>query len=345
VGQTCRGLTHLELHLVNWPTLDGILSELLSTVTWSRLKVLRVFSNEPQQWEPVILAVDIWRDFQAHHPLIEKCVVPCLRLLETLLPYDEGQLLWGWLQKVDPGLMFTDKQTDFGTHIAALEQNCPLLTEATFRLYEDVDFASEEWDALLTLPVLSTLCFRGDWDIRFPFPNRILEKLDLTAIVPRLRHLVLDADCTFQTTLEGRSSFFQGLDHLENLELTVGDVEVNPGELSVIEQISCHCPSLKALKVFKSTFRGQGTLAGQFGFLKRLELVKVTIDTLNAQAITSGCPTVERLGLMECGRSEAIRHLLDNFSQLKHVSIEGAFRKLVKESLQRLIARGCVVVN
>lgn len=229
--------------------------------------------------------------------------------------------------------------------MALIEQNCPLLTEATFRLYEDVDFASEEWDALLTLPVLSTLCFRGDWDIRFPFPNRILEKFDLTAIVPRLRHLVLDADCTFQTTLEGRSSFFQGLDHLESLELTVGDVEVNPGELSVIEQISGHCPSLKALNIFKSTFRGQGTFAGQFGFLGRLELVDVTIDILNAKAITSGCPKVERLGLNGCGRLEVIRHLLDNFSQLKHVSLEGAFGKLVKESLQSLIARGCVVVN
>lgn len=116
VGQTCRGLTHLELHLDNWPTLDEILSELLSTATWPQLKVLRVFSNEPQQWEPVILAADIWRDFQARHPLIEECVVPCLGLLETLLPYDEGQLLWGRLRKVDPGLMYTDERTDFGTH-------------------------------------------------------------------------------------------------------------------------------------------------------------------------------------------------------------------------------------
>jgi hypothetical protein len=229
-----------------------------------------------------------------------------------------------------------------------LEQNCPLLTEATFHLHEEVDFGpAEEWNALLTLPVLSTLCFRGIWDIRSSFPkaNRLLEKFDLVTIVPRLRHLVLDADCTFQTTLEGRSSFFQGLNHLESLELTVGDVEINPRELSFIEQISCHCPSLKALKILNSTLRGQGAFAGQFGFLERLELVDVRVDTLNAQVITSGCPKVERLGLNECGRSEAIRHLLDNFSQLKHVSIEGAFGKLVKESLQSLIARGCVVVN
>jgi hypothetical protein len=86
-------------------------------------QVLRIFSNEPQ--EAIDLDIDVWRDFQARHPLIEECVVASLGVLETLLPFHEGKLLWGRLQKVDPGLMYTDKQTDFGTHIGALGTELP----------------------------------------------------------------------------------------------------------------------------------------------------------------------------------------------------------------------------